>query len=360
MPGPSLQHLPPPSPKKRWSPGLFTYLFIAAILGSLLRLFPTINIFSAADNVGIFSGDSGYSGFTESPIGSVGSPYQPTYSGSFGSAFSGSPSYSGNISHEEPLPQVYSTPLIKAATNGNQEEVARLLADREPPNGRDSEKRTALIAAAYLGKNDICAILLDNGTALLAKDKDGYTALDFAAARGLVDTVKLLLQKSKKPDVYSHIPYAMLMQAAFSSEVRYMPKGKGVIASINRISPEDKSPLHVAVGGGSVDLVESMLKRGANANLANKKGQTPLHIAAMDNKTFVISLLLKQSAKINATDNGGNTPLMLAASENHKEAIKLLMKKGANRNLRNKKGEDAVTIAGNKSFSEIVTLLQKQ
>lgn len=345
MPNQRLDHLPPsPVPKQRRSFGIFTYLIIAAVLGSLVRLFPAINIFSAADNVGIIGGDSWYS---DSPIGAVGSSASDS-------------SYSGGDSSEVPLPQVYSTPLIKAASNGDEEEVAELLSDREPANGRDSEKRTALIAAAYLGKNEICSLLLDNGAALLAKDKDGYTALDFAAARGLVDTVKLLLEKSKKPDMDSNIKYAMLMRAAFSSETRYLPKVKGKISSINRISPEDKSPLHVAAGGGSVDLVENLIKHGANVNLANKKGQTPLHIAAISNKAFIISLLLKKSAKIDAADKEGNTPLMLAASENRKEAVKLLVEKGANRKLRNKKGEDAVTIAGNKGFSEIVTLLQKK
>lgn len=369
---PSLEHLPPqPSApvKRRWSPGLFTYLIIAAILGSLLRLFPAINIFSAADNVGIFGESEAPSVFGSGTIGAVGSPYQSTYTGSYmdnvGHAALGSSSYSSSSSSSssyssEPLPEEYSTDLIKAASNGNQQEVAELLSDNVAVNGRDSEKRTALIAAAYLGHNEICAMLIDNAASLNAKDKDGYSALDFAAARGLVDTVKLLLQKSRKEDVEHHIEYAMMMQAAFASEPRYLPKGKGIIAAINRISPEDKSPLHVAAKGGSVNLVDELIKRGARANLANKKGQTSMHIAAMDNKTFVISTLLKKSAKINAADNAGNTPLMLATEGNHFEAVKLLMEKGANRKLRNKKGEDAVTIAGNKGFSDIITLLQKQ
>ncbi|MEK6745729.1 MAG: ankyrin repeat domain-containing protein [Pseudomonadota bacterium] len=358
---PGLRHLkslPPAIPRQRSPFRLVKIIIIAAILGSLLRLFPAINIFSAADNVGIFSGD-GYTGINNSPIGGIGSPYQSTYMGK--AALGGSsPSFEGSFSADETLPKVYSTPLIKAASNGNLQEVAELLADGAPVNGRDSEKRTALIAAAYLGKNEICALLLDNAASLAQKDKDGYSALDFAAARGLVDTVKLLLSKSKQPDVYYHTHYAMMMKAAFSSVIEFMPKGKGKIPYVNRISPEDKTPLHVAASGGSVDLVDNMLKRGAKVNLTNRKGQTPLHSAAMSNKAFVISQLLKKSAKINVADTEGNTPLMLAAEQNHKEAVMLLLSKGADRKLRNKKGEDAVTIAGNKGFSEIVAVLQKK
>lgn len=360
MPRPRrLEHLPPVSSKKRWSPGLFTYLIIAAILGSLLRFFPAINIFSAADNVGIFGG-SDYAG-ASSPIGAIGSPNQSS-TGSYSSSSLGATSYSSGSSDfsEKPVPKIYSTPLIKAASEGNVQEVAELLADGVSVNSHDSEGRTALIAAAYLGKNEICSLLLDNSASLKPKDKDGYSALDFAAARGLVDTVKLLLKKGKEPDDSYHTQYAMAMRAAFASITQFMPKGKGRIPSINRISPEDKSPLHVAAGGGSVDLVESLIKRGAKVNLTNKKGQTPLHAAAISNKNFVISLLLKNSAKINAADNQGNTPLMLAASENRKEAVMLLLSKGADRKLRNKNGEDAVTIAGNKGFSEITEILQKK
>jgi ankyrin repeat protein len=356
MPRPKrLEHLPAPTPKRRWSPGLFTYLIIAAILGSLLRLFPAINIFS--DNVGIFS-DTYYT--SSSPIGAIGSPNQSSTAGYGSSLGASSYSYGNTDFSEKPAPKIYSTPLIKAASEGNLQEVAELLADGVSVNSRDSEGRTALIAASYLGNNEICSLLMDNSASLKPKDKDGYSALDFAAARGLVDTVKLLLKKGKQPDDYSHTGYAMAMQAAFSSAIQFMPKGKGRIPSINRISPEDKSPLHVAASGGSVDLVENLIKRGAKVNLTNKKRQTPLHAAAISNKNFVISLLLKKSAKINAADNQSNTPLMLAASENRKEAVALLLSKGADRKLRNKKGEDAVTIAGNKGFSEITEILQKK
>lgn len=338
--------------KKSGAFRLIKYVIIAAILGSIVRMFPAINVFSAADNIGVFSGDGDPAEMTNNPIGGIGgigSNNTSSYTDFSSKEYNTTKNYSATV---------YSTPLIRAATIGDIGTVEELLVDNTPVNGRDSERRTALIAAAYYGQNEICSLLIDEGANLSPKDKDGFTALDFAAARGLVDTVKLLLQKSKKSDVKYHTEYAMMMQAAFSSINELMPKGKGAIPSINRISPEDKSPLHVAAGGGSVDLVTNLLNRGAKVNLTTKIGQTPLHWAALNNRTFIISLLLKKSAKINAADIAGNTPLMLAVQKNHKEAVMLLIEKGADKNLRNKNGENVATIANNKGFSEIADILQ--
>ena len=316
-------------------------------MGSIVRAIPAINIFSAADNSGAFNDN--YGGAPNNPIGAVGFNHDLSFYNNSGLS----------ETSDNDIPEIYSTPLIRAASTGDQKKVAQLLSENVPVNALDSEKRTALIAAAYYGHNAVCSLLIDGGASLDPKDKDGFTALDFAASRGLVDTVKLLLSKSKKPDVRNHIEYAMTMQAAFSSIEGFLPKGKGIIPSINFISPEDKSPLHVAASGGSVDLVTNLLNRGAKVNLANRKGQTPLHSAALSNKTFIISLLLKKSAKINATDTHGNTPLMLATKKNRREAVLLLIEKGADKTLRNKKGENAANIAVNNEFAEIAAILQK-
>ncbi len=333
---------------------ILKYVIIAAILGSLLRLVPAINIFAAADNVGVFS-EGGGGLMDESPIGGIGSPNEeskvsilPSVGGSnlIGGFFSGS--------------NTDSTPLIQAATRGDIKEVDMLLASDMPVNGRDGDNRTALIGAAYQGQNEICLRLIDAGANIYIKDKDGFSALDFASSRGLVDTVKLLLEKGNRSDKKHSLEYAKIMQAVFAAKNDLLPKGKGFLNSVNHISPEGKSPLHVAASIGSVDMVNELLSRGADANLAAPTGQTPLHWAAWNNRTFVIPQLLKKSAKIDAKDREGNTPLILAAHKNHKEAVKLLLEKGANKNIRNKNGENAINIANDEGHAEIVAILQSK
>lgn len=322
--------------------GIFRHLLVFAVLGGLFyRFLPLIVIFFVASNAGSI-GSSLFGGGT---IGGVGAQNSSFDSGSEGSVDS--------------IISIDSTPLIRAAAAGNYEKVEKLLEENIPVDGRDSEERTALIAAAYNERNEICRLLITAGANPYMQDRNGFNALDFAASRGLVDTVKLILKESKSPDQRHHAEYAMLMQAAFAANAGLLPAGKDDFYSANRISIEDKSPLHIAASNDSEDLIKAMIKRGAKVNIENSSGQTPLHWAAWNNKVNAISLLLKNSAKIDITDNDGTTPLMFAAKNNSKEAVILLLENGANKNKRNKKGKNAAYIATSSGFIEIADILQK-
>ena len=152
--------------------------------------------------------------------------------------------------------------------------------------------------------------------------------------------------------------YDALMRAAFAGDISLLPKGTGKFNSVNHLSPEGRSPLHIAAGNGAVDLARELIKRGANVNLPNNSEQTPLHFAAWNNKLEIITLLLANMAKINAADKYGNTPLMFAVSRDNKEAVVLLLSKNANRNIRNKTGQSASIIAEKKGFDEISAMFR--
>ena len=156
--------------------------------------------------------------------------------------------------------------------------------------------------------------------------------------------------------------YDALMRSAFAGDVSLLPKGNmmygGKFSSVNHLSPEGRSPLHIAAGNGAVDLAKELIKRGANVNLPNNSEQTPLHFAAWSNKLEIITLLLANMAKINAADKYGNTPLMFAVSRDNKDAVALLLSKNANRNIRNKAGQSATTIAEKKGFDDILGMLK--
>lgn len=341
-------HTPkPPTPKRGGYFRFIKYIIIAAVLGMIFRrIIPIFALFSVASNTGAI--DTGYSeNIFAGGIGKIGSP-------------SSIYSYDNGSSYGSAEPDA--TPLIIAATKGDRQEVEKLLNGNILVNWRDGDRRTALMSAAYHGQNSTCKQLLAARANLYLKDKDGFNALDFATARGLVETVQLLLAESQSTDKNHYIEYAMLMQAAFASDIKLLPinhKGQDGNPSINRLSAEDKSPLHVAASGNSIEMISELINRGANADLSNASGQTPLHWAAWNNRTEIISQLLKNSAKINSADNAGVTPLMLAAEQGYKEAIILLMEKGADKNIHNKNGKNAAAIATNKGFSEIVAILQK-
>jgi ankyrin repeat protein len=253
-------------------------------------------------------------------------------------------------------------PLLKAASDGNEKEVQNLLKTHPPIDGRDKKQRTALMLAAFLGQNTICNLLIASGANINLQDNKGQTALDYAASRGFPETVKLLSEKNAvntKANKHN-LEYAMIMQAAFTGDISLLPKTEEKISSINRLSVEGRSALHIAVSNGALELAKELLKRGANVNLANNSAQTPLHFAAWGNKSEIIALLLDNSARINEIDKSGNTSLMFAVSQDNKEAVQMLLNKGANKNLHNKNGENAASIAHKKNFKEISALLSQE
>jgi ankyrin repeat protein len=101
------------------------------------------------------------------------------------------------------------------------------------------------------------------------------------------------------------------------------------------------------------DIIELLLKNGADPNLKNNFNWTALMLACdnsnnnSNNKT--VKLLLKYGADPNLKDNDGWTALMISCSEtnthSNNETVKLLLKYGAELNLFDKAKNTALMIA---------------
>jgi ankyrin repeat protein len=96
------------------------------------------------------------------------------------------------------------------------------------------------------------------------------------------------------------------------------------------------SALDVAAMNGHVDVIELLLKRGANVNIVDKDGYTPLMTAALHFKNDAIKVLVASSADVRRADGmWGNTPLHVAAENGDLDIVKLLLERGARINAQN-------------------------
>ncbi len=110
-------------------------------------------------------------------------------------------------------------------------------------------------------------------------------------------------------------------------------------------------PVTVAAANGYYDIVEALIKAGADINPVNQI--TPLEAACMHGHIQVVELLLKHGAY---PDLG--TPLIRAVEHEHGNIVQLLLQKGAYTLSRNHAGLTALEIAQQLQNQPVIHMLQ--
>jgi ankyrin repeat protein len=114
------------------------------------------------------------------------------------------------------------------------------------------------------------------------------TALNIAAPKGLVKTVKRLLEKDAEVSTRDGVGY---------------------------------TALHCAASSGSTEIIDLLLEQRAHIHSCSKLGSTPLHFAAANNHINAVRYLLNKGASPLAPDNNNAIP---SKSATDKEVIAVL------------------------------------
>jgi ankyrin repeat protein len=98
------------------------------------------------------------------------------------------------------------------------------------------------------------------------------------------------------------------------------------------------TPLQIAVMSGYLDIVNMLIKCGADVNAVNLRGNTALHFAATKNVGKILETLLASEALPNVMNENGETPIMWAVNHNQTRNVELLLNSGAITNIWNRRG----------------------
>lgn len=238
-----------------------------------------------------------------------------------------------------------STALIHACGQGQYAMVERLLACSADPAITASSGATALWAAISQSHRDIVELLLQHG-ASVQQNIAGYPPLHLACLGGNVDIVSMLLAHGCNIGAQD-----MQQQQVLHSACAFMSS--------------ENARLEAVV------MIDSLLRAGAQWQVADKHGQTPLHIlcgaSLQKNQNLkedvVLSALdrvLQESPQIDALDSRGFTALHHAAARGYSQICQRLLRAGAERSLRDNLGRSAYDFAVMGGFSETANLLQER
>uniref|UniRef100_A0A669FCM9 Kinase D interacting substrate 220 n=1 Tax=Oreochromis niloticus TaxID=8128 RepID=A0A669FCM9_ORENI len=118
-----------------------------------------------------------------------------------------------------------------------------------------------------------------------------------------------------------------------------------------------QTPLMVAAEQGSLEIVQELIKRGANVNLDDIDCWTALISAAKEGHIEVVRDLLENNANLEHRDMGGWTALMWAAYKGRTDVAQLLLEKGSNPNITGQYSVYPIIWAAGRGHAEIVRLL---
>ncbi|KAM7403135.1 hypothetical protein PAMA_003855 [Pampus argenteus] len=122
-------------------------------------------------------------------------------------------------------------------------------------------------------------------------------------------------------------------------------------------SDNGQTPLMVAAEQGNLEIVQELIRRGANVNFDDVDCWTALISAAKEGHIEVVKELLENNANLEHRDMGGWTALMWAAYKGRTDVAQLLLEKGANPNITGQYSVYPIIWAAGRGHGEIVHLL---
>ncbi|KAF7457137.1 putative histone lysine methyltransferase, SET [Cryptosporidium felis] len=221
------------------------------------------------------------------------------------------------------------------------------------------------MAASNL-REDVCALLLEEGSDLFFKNEYGITPIHALCNFPILEEEHLNIQNDKKAAIIARDMIRKAVSLDITKDASNEKKSGGAGTeernkgiqlyknsdqSLKRNIPKKGSirykllygktikwlgsntPLHIAAYKGRKLLCSELIHGGTDPDVENIELATPLHLASLEGHYETVKILLKYGSGINKENYQGNTPLLLAIYGLKLETVKLLLEEGADLSL---------------------------
>jgi len=197
-------------------------------------------------------------------------------------------------------------------------------------NKCDTDNRSALHVAVYMGHMDLVSILLANGALVNQQDSFG---------RGILSTV-----------LFSTVSNSQLQLNITQTLIKHN-------ADLNQCDNEQKTPLILAVLENNISFIDLLIQNNADMDAIDSDGHTAITYAVKHNYSHLVDFLLTQNAATHILDREGRSILSLACSVGAKESLRLLMDRGLDEMHRDNFGWTPLHEAAYAGYLDIAEML---
>ncbi|KAK6518427.1 hypothetical protein TWF506_005582 [Arthrobotrys conoides] len=218
--------------------------------------------------------------------------------------------------------------LLLQALKSNDLNIFHQLWTQIEKSGSRIENKEALLyeVVKEAGVETFVKLLLKSGTKIIQAEKRDSTPLHQAVIHRRVENARLILKEAQR-----RVCLTDILEASVGF---------------------NQKPLWWAAAAGSIEIVELLVKYGADISTSNGAFQNAMHAAASSGHSHMILYLASVGLGVDDCDNDWRQPLQLAVRGSHYEAVKTLIELGALVTAKDNKGwsslaEAAALVADN-------------
>lgn len=217
--------------------------------------------------------------------------------------------------------------VLKRSTKSIEEEIRALVRSSSTINDVDAQGRTALSWAAQRGDLEAMALLLEHGADPNECPEGAKTPLAHAAAMTTTSQCVAILLEHNANAYTASAGMSPLMWACVNT--RFDFSSVSVLAACSDLEQQDQNERTALFHAASTSIIPTriLLREGSNVNHTDDQGYSALHLAILNKHSDIVQTLLEYGADYFLDTHSGQSLLHHAAHYADLKTINVLLER---------------------------------